>query len=140
MSNIDLSFEEMESGKIEWLPMSKELEVHLRTIWELEEHEILREAVASYAPKTNWLLGVTEAFQKHVKKYDAKLRGRILTCMMDVIKDPVTPKGDTVKPLEGDKKGLWRYREGDYRIVYYPDKSKNQVTFMDVDSRGEIYR
>jgi mRNA-degrading endonuclease RelE of RelBE toxin-antitoxin system len=140
MSNIDLSFEELGAGRIEWHRTIEQIEAHLKAEWELEDFKVLKEAVAAYAPKEDWLSGFSDAFNKHVQKLDAKLRGRILTYIMEVIKTPVTPRGDTIKPLEGDKKGLWRYREGDYRIVYYPDKEKNKVTFMDVDSRGEIYK
>lgn len=140
MSNIDLSFEELEIGSVEWHLTVEEFEARLKAEWELGDYKVLKEAVAAYAPKEDWLSGFSDAFNKHVQKFDAKLRGRILTCIIDVLKAPMTPRGDTVKPLEGDKKGLWRYREGDYRIVYYPDKTKNQVTFMDVDSRGEIYK
>jgi len=60
--------------------------------------------------------------------------------MMKIVKAPMTPTGNTIKPLEGDKKGFWRYREGDYRIVYLPDKSNLKVVFFDFNSRGEIYK
>lgn len=139
MSSIDLSFAELESGSIERYT-SDDFEAYLKAIWDLGELRVLKEAHAAYAPKFNWGFGLSDAFNKHVQKLDAKLRGRILSCIIDITKDPMTPKGDTIKPLEGDKKGLWRYREGDYRIIYLPDKSKHQVTLMDVDSRGEIYK
>lgn len=139
MSNIDLSFTELESGSIERYS-ADDFEGYLKAIWELGDYKVVKEAHAAYAPKVDWGFGLSDAFNKHVQKLDAKLRGRILTCIIDISKSPVTPRGDTIKPLEGDKKGLWRYREGDYRIIYLPDKSKNQVTIMDVDSRGEIYK
>ena len=58
----------------------------------------------------------------------------------DYISEQLVLTPGRIKPLEGDKKRLWRYREGDYRIVPYPDKETNNVTFMDVYSRGEIYK
>ena len=139
MSNIDLSFAELESGNIQRYS-ANDFEAYLKAIWELGDLRVLKEAHAAYAPKIDWGFGLADAFNKHVQKLDAKLRGRILIDLIDIAKDPMTPRGDTIKPLEGDKKGLWRYREGDYRIIYLPDKSKSQVTIMDVDSRGEIYK
>jgi mRNA-degrading endonuclease RelE of RelBE toxin-antitoxin system len=139
MPNIDLSFNELENGNIEWYSTDN-LEDYLIAVWELGDYKTIKEAHAAYAPKTDWSFGLSDVFNKHVQKLDAKLRGRILTCIINITQDPMTPKGNTVKPLDGDKKGLWRYREGDYRIIYFPDKSKNQVTIMDVDSRGEIYK
>jgi mRNA-degrading endonuclease RelE of RelBE toxin-antitoxin system len=139
MSNVNLSFAELESGSIEWY-VANDFEAYLRAKWDLGDYRVLREAHARYAPKIDWVIGLSDAFTKHVQQLDAKWRGRILTCIMEVIKTPMTLRGDTIKPLEGDKKGLWRYREGNYRIVYYPDKERNKVTFMDVDSRGEIYK
>jgi len=139
MSNIDLSFNELESGRIEWYS-ADDFEDYLKATWELKAYVVIKEAQASYIPRTNWGFGLSDAFNKHVQRLDAKLRGRILTSIIDITKDPMTPKGDTIKPLEGDRKGLWRYREGDYRIIYFPDRSRNKVTLMDVDSRGEIYK
>jgi mRNA-degrading endonuclease RelE of RelBE toxin-antitoxin system len=139
MSNIEESFAELENSNIERYG-ANDLEAYLKSIWDLGDYRLLKEAYASYAPKIEWGFGLSDSFNKHVQKLDAKLRGRILTCLIDIAKDPMTPRGNTIQPLEGDKKGLWRYREGDYRIIYYPDKSKSQVTIMDVDSRDEIYK
>lgn len=156
MSNIDLSFQEQEAETITWHSSKKKFRAHLRTVWELPNIEkmasqesksasssprlISEKSAIPYVSKQSWVFACSEAFDKQVLKYDAKLRGRFLTCIMKILRAPMTPIGDTIKPLEGDKKGLWRYREGDYRIVYLPNKANFQVFFVDVDSRGEIYK
>jgi mRNA-degrading endonuclease RelE of RelBE toxin-antitoxin system len=63
----------------------------------------------------------SEDFIKSVAKIDKKLQGRILEALAKITEAPTTIIGDTVKPLSGDLKGLWRYRIGDYRLVYDPN-------------------
>jgi mRNA interferase RelE/StbE len=36
--------------------------------------------------------------------------------------------------------GLWRIRQGDYRIIYAVDDSKHLITVVRVGHRREIYR
>lgn len=42
--------------------------------------------------------------------------------------------------LTGDKKGLWRYRVGDYRIVASIEDSRFVVLVVTVGHRREVYR
>ncbi len=44
-----------------------------------------------------------------------------------------------ITPLTGKKKGLWRYRLGDIRIIYSIDKEKRAITIVAIDSRGDAY-
>jgi len=154
MSIINVALKELKHRKIDWFSSDEEFRDYL-------ENEIYIQKIKADAesgggpiffqmgyrnktapvPQTNqWLFGCSNDFQKNVLKYDAKLCGRALTCIMKIVNAPITPLGDTIKPLEGDKKGLWRYREGDYRILYLPDKTNLRIFFIDIESRGEIYK
>jgi len=82
---------------------------------------------------------MSQRFLKEIVPVDAKLRGRILSAMAAICVAPLTAQGDTVKPLEKDLKGLWRYRIGDYRLVYRPDRDERLVTLMWFDCRGGAY-
>jgi mRNA-degrading endonuclease RelE of RelBE toxin-antitoxin system len=62
-----------------------------------------------------------------------------MAALADISRKPTIIKGDTIKPLSGDLKGLWRYRIGDYRLVYRPDETYQKVTLIAFDSRGSIY-
>jgi mRNA interferase RelE/StbE len=42
--------------------------------------------------------------------------------------------------LTGDRKGLWRYRVGDYRIVAAIDDDKFVVLAVTIGHRREVYR
>ncbi len=44
------------------------------------------------------------------------------------------------KALVGDKKGLWRYRVGDYRVMCQIDDGRLVVLVIAIGHRKEVYR
>ena len=86
-----------------------------------------------------WLFGFAVSFRKAVDALDRKLQGRILEAMADLATAPITTRGDTVKALSGEMSGYWRYRIGDFRLVYYPDEVTRTITLCDFSSRGSVY-
>lgn len=46
---------------------------------------------------------------------------------------------ELVKPLTGKYKKLYRYRYGDYRIIYEVDKKNKLVSVLRVGHRSEVY-
>ena len=67
---------------------------------------------------TEWSIAFTPMFRKSVATADKKLQGRVLEAISELSEDPLSLQGNTKKPLTGEFKGLWRYRVGDYRIVF----------------------
>ena len=49
-----------------------------------------------------------------------------------------TPRPKGVEKIKSA--GLWRIRQGDYRIVYSIDDSQKSVTVLRIGHRREIYR
>ena len=49
-----------------------------------------------------------------------------------------TPRPKGVEKIKSA--GLWRIRQGDYRIVYSIDDSQKTVTILRIGHRREIYR
>lgn len=86
-----------------------------------------------------WGLRMTSGFRKCIKELDKNLRGRMLDAISDISEHPMELRGDTIKPLTGELKGFWRYRVGDYRLVYFPDPSARRVDLVSVGGRGGIY-
>jgi mRNA interferase RelE/StbE len=43
------------------------------------------------------------------------------------------------KPLKGIFKGLYRYRFGDYRIIYSIDRKENAILILRIGNRKDIY-
>jgi mRNA-degrading endonuclease RelE of RelBE toxin-antitoxin system len=89
--------------------------------------------------RPDWLIGMTDAFIKAIEGTDKKLKGRILEAISDLSEEPAKPRGDTVKPLASGLKGLWRYRIGDYRLIYRPDGKNRQVLLLAFASREAVY-
>jgi mRNA interferase RelE/StbE len=94
----------------------------------------------SLREEETWLGVFTRGFKAAINKLPKNLQGRILNAVIEILETPLTPKGDTIKQLVGDSGGKWRYRVGDYRLVYIPIQEQRQVVFVDFDSRGEVYK
>jgi len=90
-------------------------------------------------PPLDWKIAFTATFSKAISTVDRSMQGRVLLALAELSSDPATARGDTVKPLVGDKRGLWRYRLGDYRLVYEPDANDRMVVLMDFAPRGGVY-
>jgi len=44
-----------------------------------------------------------------------------------------------IKPLKGELSGYYRYRVGDYRVIYQIDDVLNQVTIILIEHRSRVY-
>jgi mRNA interferase RelE/StbE len=86
-----------------------------------------------------WLLALSKEFVKSIHNIDRKLQGRILEALAEIARDPMTPKGDTVKPLTHELSGLWRYRLGDFRLIYQPVPAQKHILLVAFASRAEAY-
>lgn len=85
-----------------------------------------------------WRFSITSFFRKqcHNNKSIARIA---MEAILEICKEPTTPRGDTIQPLEKGLKGRWRYRRGGYRIIYRPDKEKRTVFLLDIDNRDSVY-
>ena len=64
----------------------------------------------------------------------------VVEAMMKICRAPMTPHGDTVKRLSGYGDRLWRYRLGDCRLVYEPERARRVVRFLRFGPRGDVYK
>jgi mRNA interferase RelE/StbE len=116
---------------------------HLECIWTPEKSiSYAPPATSSYAPppRLDWKTAFTEAFSKAISGVDRTMQGRILVAIAELSSDPATRRGDTVKPLVGDKHGLWRYRLGGYRLLYEPQVTGRMVVLVDFAPRASVYK
>ena len=86
-----------------------------------------------------WTFALGEDFIKSIDRMDKKLQGRILEAITRIAHAPTTAFGDTIKPLTSDLRGLWRYRVGDYRLIYCPDAEAKRITLLSFGARGGAY-
>lgn len=96
-------------------------------------------ATRKESPPLEWSLAFTPLFSKAIALAERTMQGRVLIALAELSNEPTTPRGDTVKPLSGNQRGLWRYRLGDYRLVYEPRQNSRMVVLVNFASRGEIY-
>ena len=87
----------------------------------------------------DWGFKITDQFMRSTKKLDKTLEGRILEAIMKLRSSPTTSSGDTIKPLTGDLEGFWRYRIGDYRLIYKPVEKFREILLISFSSRGSVY-
>lgn len=87
----------------------------------------------------DWKTLFTKTFKREVGSLDKKLQGRVMEAVLEIAEEPTKLVGDTKKPLVGDLAGQWRYRIGDYRVVYRPEISGFLIIFLRCSSRGDIY-
>lgn len=96
-------------------------------------------ARAPHVEKDEWGFHMTHAFRKSIKDLDKNLRGRVLDAITEICIRPMELRGDTVKPLTGELQGFWRYRLGDYRLIYHPDPNAHRIDLISIGGRGQIY-
>lgn len=119
---------------VHWVGDFVDLRDHLLAVWD-----------PSYCPPLysrklgDWTIGLSPAFRKAIGSVDKKLQGRILEAIAGICEDPLTAQGDTKKPLEGNLKGLWRYRIGEFRLIYRPENAASVVVLVDFVARSAGY-
>ena len=87
-----------------------------------------------------WGFKITKDFMNSIKKVDKNLQGRILEAITKLTLSPKTIMGDTIKPLTSDLEGHWRYRIGDYRLIYKPVEKWSEILLISFSSRGSVYQ
>ena len=72
-----------------------------------------------------------------LKELDKPVRKRIFDKVKDYVSQDPTNIG---KPLKDTFSGFWRYRFGDYRVIYTVDLEKQVITVLEAGHRKDIYK
>ncbi len=83
-------------------------------------------------------LTLTRDAQKFYEQADAPLVRRLHRCFGHLRENPY--EHPSIKRLRGPLVGYFRYRVGDWRVVYHVDEEKHVVTILLVAHRSEVYR
>lgn len=67
----------------------------------------------------------------------AKLQRRLERCFEQIQENPRSHPN--IKPLKGEYAGYYRYRLGDYRIVYSINDETIRVLILTIDHRSKVY-
>ncbi len=95
-------------------------------------------AQKTQAPKT-WRIELTRTAEKQIKKLDRAAQNSILTFLRDRLKAAPDPR-QWGKVLQGEKRGLWRYRVGDYRLICEIQDERITILVLELGHRKDVYR
>ncbi len=74
--------------------------------------------------------------EKNLDRLDKPTRERIIDFLYTKVRvNPLLHR----EPLRGNKKGLWKYRVGDYRIICAIKNNELVVLVIEIGHRREIY-
>jgi mRNA interferase RelE/StbE len=85
-----------------------------------------------------WSVEFTLTAEKQLKKLDKKWQALILDYLEDDIATLENPRSRG-KALVGDRKGLWRYRLGDYRAICKIEDDQMIIVAVALGHRKNIY-
>jgi mRNA-degrading endonuclease RelE of RelBE toxin-antitoxin system len=89
----------------------------------------------------DWHLEFSSEFKTQINGIDCRMQGRILKAISEISEAPMVLKSNTVKPLTRERRfaGYWRYRIGDYRLIYYPNTSTSSIKLLLFGLRKDLY-
>jgi len=91
-----------------------------------------------YGSKT-WQIEITRTAEKQIRKLDRVAQESIIRFLRERLQTAENPRR-LGKPLHGDKKALWRYRVGDYRLICDIQDERVIVLVLRVGHRKDVYR
>jgi mRNA interferase RelE/StbE len=86
-----------------------------------------------------WHVEFTLSAKRSLKKLDHRWQEAIL----DFLEDEISPLKDPRsrgKALSGEKRGLWRYRVGDYRIICEIEDRRLVIVALAIGHRSAVYK
>lgn len=86
-----------------------------------------------------WLITHKPAYDAAFVELSKTQQKQATQAHAELEENPITPRGNTIKPLKGWK-NLWRYRLGDYRLIYSADPERKVVQLLAIGPRSEVYR
>lgn len=86
-----------------------------------------------------WTVRISRTAEKQLQKLGRKAQETIVRFLRDRVESADNPR-QWGKPLRGEKRGLWRYRVGDYRIVCDIQDDEVVVLVLAIGHRKDVYR
>ena len=122
---------------------------HERHIWQPQHlgedvREIVRGGNPDRSPSMErrdggrWEFTLAKEFRRDLKQR-SHLFEQSIAALMEVCDSPMSARSNTVKPLRNELRGMWRYRMGDLRLIYQPDKDRRVVHFLGLKPRADAY-
>ena len=86
-----------------------------------------------------WRIEYTDIAEANILALDKEVSKRVRKFFRERVSQHPDPKR-LAEPLQGELRGLWRFRVGDYRAICDIQGNRLVVLVLEVGHRGEIYR
>lgn len=86
----------------------------------------------------SWALEYSPKARKQLRKLDPNVRRTILLWLDRNVDGCANPRARG-KALTGERKGSWRYRIGDYRVLCRIEDERLVVLALEVEHRRSVY-
>lgn len=74
-------------------------------------------------------------FLRLAKKLDKQIKDRIFEALEEILRNPRSGS-----QLVYSKQVMFKWRVGDYRIIYLVNEERKKITFLTVDHRSRVYK
>ena len=86
-----------------------------------------------------WTIEITRTAEKQITRVHRPAQQAIVNFLRERLSATENPR-QWGRPLQGEKRGLWRYRVGDYRLVCDIKDTQITVMVLQVGHRKDVYR
>jgi mRNA interferase RelE/StbE len=86
-----------------------------------------------------WRIEITRTAEKQITKLDRNAQKSIQQFLRERLRPAADPR-QWGKALLGEKRGLWRYRVGDYRLICDIKDARITILILEVGRRKDVYR
>jgi mRNA interferase RelE/StbE len=86
-----------------------------------------------------WRIEITRTATKQITKLDQQAQKSILRFLRERLAGADNPR-QWGRALQGEKRGLWRYRFGDYRLICDIQDQKMTILVLELGHRKDVYR
>lgn len=86
-----------------------------------------------------WRIEITRTATKQITKLDHQAQKSILRFLRERLASANNPR-QWGRALQGEKRGLWRYRVDNYRLICDIQDEKITILVLELGQRKDIYR
>jgi mRNA interferase RelE/StbE len=91
------------------------------------------------SPSRKWQIEITRTAEKKITKLSRAAQKSIQRFLRERLLPAENPR-QWGKPLRGEKRDLWRYRIGDYRLICDIQDEKIVILVIEIGHRKDVYR
>ena len=86
-----------------------------------------------------WRIEITRTAEKQITKLDRGAQKSIQQFLRERLRSATDPR-QWGKALQGEKRGLWRYRVGDYRLICDIQDVRITILVLELGHRKDVHR